>query len=75
MEMMDPQRYPPSPLEQSPVDPLPYQSPGAHQKSQWITDDQGVTGRVLVLVLMLLAVIAAVVGPIIALVGMFIGWW
>ena len=65
----------PPPPDKPATDPLPYQSPGAHQKSQWITDDQGVAGRMLVLALMLLAVIAAVVGPIVALFGMLSGWW
>ena len=70
-----PPPLPPSPLERSPVEPISYQAPGAHQKSQWITDSDGMLGRMLVLALMGLAVIAAVVGPIIGLVGLFVGWW
>ena len=54
--------------------PLSYQSPGAHQKSQWVTDE-GVFGRVLVLALCVLSVIGAVLGGIIAVIGFVFGWW
>jgi len=54
--------------------PLPYQSPGTHQNSQWITDE-GVGGRILVMVLIVLSVVGAVLGLIVALVGFLLGWW
>ena len=53
---------------------MSYQSPGAHQKSQWVTDE-GVFGRVLVLALCVLSVIGAVLGGIIAVIGFVFGWW
>ena len=55
--------------------PLSYQAPGAHQKSQWITDQDGVAGRIMVMVLCVLSVIGAVLGGVIAVVGWFLGWW
>ncbi len=48
--------------------PLPYQSPGAHGKSQWITDD-GPGGKWLVgclIVLSVAGVIVAAIGGVIA---------
>jgi hypothetical protein len=62
------------PYQRQPTGPLGYQSPGAHQKSQWVTDE-GVFGRVLVLGLIVLSVIGAILGAIIAAIGFFIGWW
>ncbi len=53
---------PPDPT--SPSGPLPYQSPGAHQQSQWITDD-GPGGRWLVGCL----IVVSVAGVLVAAVG------
>jgi hypothetical protein len=53
---------------------LQYQSPGAHQKSQWITDE-GTIGKILVVLLIVASVILAVLGGIGALVGWYLGWW
>ena len=52
---------------------LSYQSPGAHQKSQWITDEQA-SGKVLMGCAIVAAVVAAVLGGIAALVALFLGW-
>ena len=52
-------RYPPSSQEQ-----LHYQSPGAHQKSQWVTDD-GPGGKWLVGCL----IVASIVGVVVAGIG------
>lgn len=46
-----------------PSEPLPYQSPGAHVKSQWITDD-GPGGRWLVGCLIVLGVVGAIAGAV-----------
>jgi hypothetical protein len=67
---------PPPPPPHSPqyTAPLAYQSPGAHQKSQWITDDEGIRGRLLVGCLILGSVVAAVVGGIVTAAWFFLGW-
>ena len=54
--------------------PLSYQSPGAHQNSQWITDE-GAGGRWLVIGLIVLSILAAVGGVVVTLLGFFLGWW
>ena len=54
--------------------PLPYQSPGAHQTSQWITDDEGIRGRLLVGCLIVVSVIGAILGGIIAVAWFLLGW-
>jgi hypothetical protein len=62
------------PYQRPPSGPLSYHSPGAHQKSQWITDE-GVGGRILVIVLIAVSIVAAVGGGIVAVAGFFLGWW
>ena len=71
MDQRPPHQQPP----QSPqyTGPLPYQSPGAHQKSQWITDDEGIRGRLLVGCLIVVSVIGAILGGIAAVAWFFLG--
>jgi hypothetical protein len=63
-----------SPYQRQTSGPLSYQSPGAHQNSQWVTDE-GVGGRILVMILIVLSVIGAVLGGVVALIGFLLGWW
>jgi hypothetical protein len=64
----------PSPHERSPspqyTGTVSYQSPGAHQKSQWVTDE-GAVGKVMVGCL----IVASVVGAVLATVGGVIWWY
>jgi hypothetical protein len=52
---------------------LPYQSPGAHQKSQWVTDEQA-TGKILVGCAIIGSIVAAVLGGIAAVVWFLLGF-
>ena len=61
------QEQPPRSPSPPPAGPLPYQSPGAHVRSQWITDD-GPGGRWLVgclIVLSVVGVVAAGIGGVV----------
>jgi hypothetical protein len=53
---------------------LQYQSAGADQTSQWVTDE-GTIGKILVVMLMVATVIVAVLGGLGALIGWYLGWW
>ena len=68
-----PPRHPPHHSPQY-TGALPYQSPGAHQKSQWITDDEGIKGRLLVGCLIVVSVLGAILGGIAAVAWFFLGW-
>jgi hypothetical protein len=54
--------------------PLAYQSPGAHAKSQWITDE-GAGGKWLVGCLIVLSVAGAVVAGVVGVAWFFLTGW
>ena len=62
--------YPP---DQS-VRTLQYQAPGAHQKSQWITDE-GAIGKILVGCLIAASIVGTVLAGIGAVISWYLGWW
>jgi hypothetical protein len=64
---------PPVPHARSPQH-LQYQSPGAHQKSQWITDE-GTIGKILVGCLIVGSVAATGLAGIGWLIFWYFGWW
>ena len=53
--------------------PLPYQSPGAHQKSQWVTDEQA-TGKILIGCAIVVSVVGTILGAIAAAVWFLLGF-
>jgi hypothetical protein len=56
------------------MDPLNYQSPGAHQKSQWVTDAQP-GGNWMVAALIIASVVGTILAGIGTLMSWYLGWW
>jgi hypothetical protein len=53
---------------------LQYQGPGAHQKSQWVTDE-GTIGKILVGCLIVASILGTVLAGIGAVISWYLGWW
>lgn len=63
----------PDPPPRSPQH-LQYQGPGAHQKSQWVTDE-GTVGKILVGFLIVASILGTVLAGIGAVISWYLGWW
>ena len=53
---------------------LQYQQAGAHQKSQWVTDE-GTIGKILVGCLIVGSILGTVLAGIGAVISWYLGWW